>query len=73
MSATETRLRLRLSSFYDTRGWLTIVNETKQEKKKRNKKKIKRVSHLLSLVRVKVRKGKDKHGRTLRHVDKQSQ
>ena len=73
MSATQTRLRLRLSSFYDTRGWLTIVNETKQERKTRNKKKNKRVSHLLSLVRVKLRKGKDKHGQTVRHADKQSQ
>ena len=73
MSATQTRLRLRLSSFYDTRGWLTTVNETKQERKKRNKQKNKRVWHFLSLVRVKLRKGKEKHGRTLRHGDKQSQ
>ena len=38
-----------------------------------NKQKINPVSHWLSLVRVKLRKGKDKHGQTVGHGDKQSQ
>ena len=57
----------------DSAAVKAFMNETKKERTKRNKKKNKRVSHLLSLVRVKLRKGKDKHGQTLRHADKQSQ